>query len=101
MTTRQMMIGVAIIALLSGIGLLCHRMMHFRRLAAYHALQESSVKPPERDHGSELLDLRWEIADWQRKTESYRPEQVQAQHLLDAKIAAGLSTQRTLVYSRQ
>jgi hypothetical protein len=87
-----MMVGVVLVGLLFGVGVLSYRAVQYGELAAFHALQESSIKPVTRDHGSELLDLRWEIAGWQSKAEMYRPEQVKAQHLLEAKIAAGLST---------
>jgi hypothetical protein len=92
MTTWHLMTAVGIVGLLQGAVVLYQRAVLYSDLAAFHALQESSIKPVIRDHGSELLDLRWQIADWQRKAEPYRPEQVKAQHLLDAKIAAGLPT---------
>jgi hypothetical protein len=86
------MVAVAIVGLLLEAGILWRRSEDYRRLVAYHALQEKAIQPKVYDHGTELGFLEWEIARCREMADTYRREQVQAQHELDAKTAAGLPT---------
>jgi|SRR5579864_2374577 len=92
MTTRRWMVAVAIIGLLLEVWVLWQRSEHYRRLAAYHARQENSIKPWFHDHVSQLGVLKWEALHWRGLAEQYRRELDQAHRALDSKIAAGLST---------
>ena len=91
-TIRWMMAAVALVGVLLEAEVLRRRVEECRRLAAYHALQEKAMQPEVRDHGTELHELRWEIARCREMADKYRREQAQSQGELDSKKSAGLPT---------